>query len=308
MRSFSFLMILFVFLAALNSADGVGGKVEVIADSAKIRSMPDENSEIICRVSKGDVLVVVKDGEWIGVVPPANVSMWVFAELVRDGTVAASKADVRIGPGIDYRSAGKLKKGRKVSVRGEFKDWLKIAPPENITVWISRKYARSISKPSKPAKPVAASVKKKITKKSVVSRKPQSNRSAVQAPAGRIIIDLDSPGQQHYASSGIIKPEPRNLVGDLSKETETREWFQDELVRHEGVLRPSGFVLLRPPQKYRLVKYDNRGRAITICYVSAAESKLASLVGRYLVISGKERLVQGVRYPVLDAENIVQKD
>ena len=59
-----------------------------------------------------------------------------------------------------------------------------------------------------------------------------------------------------------------------------------------------------PSQKYRLVREDQHGYAVTICYVGGDESRLAPLVGERLTVHGREKMIQGVRHPLLVPERI----
>jgi hypothetical protein len=74
---------------------------------------------------------------------------------------------------------------------------------------------------------------------------------------------------------------------------------------YEGVLEEAGFALMRP-SRYRLVRHVN-GRAVTICYVVYDESKLQSLLGSEVEVSGQEYRMQGLRHHVLEATQVTRK-
>ena len=71
-----------------------------------------------------------------------------------------------------------------------------------------------------------------------------------------------------------------------------------------GLLRPAGRAVWRRPSRYRLVQRDNQGRALTVCYVIGDGSQLENLLGKNLLVGGKEYWVQGVRHPAITAERI----
>ena len=81
---------------------------------------------------------------------------------------------------------------------------------------------------------------------------------------------------------------------------------QGKSVYYVGTLRPAGYVWKRPG-KFRLTRKDSRGRAVTSCYVLGNESQLAGLRDSLLRVVGKEYWIQGVRYPVVVPEQIIQK-
>ena len=76
---------------------------------------------------------------------------------------------------------------------------------------------------------------------------------------------------------------------------------------YAGRLRPAGFIWNRPA-RYRVIGQDERGRAVTLCYLMDSGRDLDRLVGKAIVVSGREYWVQGLRLPVLVAESIVVAD
>lgn len=135
----------------LNSEQTV--RMRVTADHVNLRSGPGAQSDIVSQVSKGDILLAQKylDAEWVQIVPPSDVNLWVYGELVRGGVVAVARVLVRAGPGINYRSVGRLEKGEKVDARGIKGDWIKIAPPAGTVLWISGKYIEPAARRTKRA-------------------------------------------------------------------------------------------------------------------------------------------------------------
>jgi len=126
----------------------IATELKVNGDHVILRSAPNENSEVVTQVLDGDILVTDKDidGKWIEVIPPEKVSFWVYGELIRDNVVAVSKVQVRIGPGINYKSIGEIAKDYKVTVRGEYREWLKISPPSSCRLWVNRKSVDPVDK------------------------------------------------------------------------------------------------------------------------------------------------------------------
>jgi hypothetical protein len=112
--------------------------------------LSDPQSEIVGQVVHGERLVGTgkRANGMVEIEPPAEVVGWVHGELVRDGRIVASSVRVRSGPGIGYRSIGKVSKGFNVNVREQVGDWVRIAPPASCRVWISADYVAREAEPA----------------------------------------------------------------------------------------------------------------------------------------------------------------
>jgi hypothetical protein len=318
------LVILSVVIGVVPLASALN--VRVNGDRVILRAAPSENSEIVTQVSQGDVLVAQKglQGEWIEVLPPSRVSFWVYGELVKDGVVNASKVQVRVGPGISYRSVGEIGKGEKVTVRGEYREWLKIEAPPDARLWINRKYVSAVrDEDSVVSKPVAAprtevddekpaELKKPVARtaeRSIPQRRPDVPADAVEKPEVVPVtpaVKPLAPVAEHVpnVSAGRINAAPEAMI--KKKLVTSKE--QGLLVKREGVIRRAGLFLWRQPSKYRLVAHDKNGVAVTVCYVLGDEEQVASMDGRTVSISGKEYWIQGVKYAAIVPEQIMPRD
>ena len=129
-------------------------KVKVTGDRVSLRSMPDVNAELLDRAMRGEELVFLGEtNDWMAVQAPDSLHFWVSSEYIPNGIVVPSKLNVRSGPSQNYSVVCVVNTGDAVSLRGEFNEWLKIAPPIGSRVWISKEYVEKIE-PPKP-KPVA---------------------------------------------------------------------------------------------------------------------------------------------------------
>ncbi|MDD4870682.1 MAG: hypothetical protein PHR77_08980 [Kiritimatiellae bacterium] len=292
--------------------------LRVNKNSVNLRSAPSETAEIVAQLSEGDILITEKnvDGEWIEVIPPANVSFWVYGELLKDGIVAASKVKVRVGPGINYRSVGEIAKDEKVSVRGEYREWLKIASPLSCRLWINRKSVdpvdKAVSDENKnvlagkfpvPEKPAISGDKTTVFPSPVaVPPVPRVLNSGV-GTVPNVKSSISTHDKQISAERrGPSRPElaiRNNLVS-------SRE--QGRMVQYAGVLRRSGFFVWRQPSKYRLVTHDHNGVAATVCHVMGDERQLALMQDKSVVVNGKEYWVQGLRQSVVLSERIIAQN
>jgi uncharacterized protein YgiM (DUF1202 family) len=127
-------------LAALPAAAQAPRRVVVTAPIANLRPVAADNVEILAQIEAGRLLSVLgpPSGAWLPVEPPDEVSVWIYAELVRDGAAAVNKAQIRAGPGLAYRTVGSVNRGTPLETRGRLGDWLRIRLPAGMPVWVSR--------------------------------------------------------------------------------------------------------------------------------------------------------------------------
>jgi SH3-like domain-containing protein len=275
-----------------------GTKVRVTGDNVNLRAKPLPEAEVVSQVNEGAVLVAedYPGPEWVKIVPPEEVDLWVYSELVRDEAIAVSKVRVRAGPGINYSSVGFLTKGEKVTVRGTMGEWSKIRPPAGSFLYISGDYVERF-------------VEEDVERERIVPPTASRETDYVLPPEAvdrtAPVVEEERPSVSRLPSIRVPDrvPEKAPLPGILADETLVASKPQGEVVRYEGVLRPAGLVWRRP-SKFRLVKHDDNGRAITVCYVLGRQSGLEKAVGAAVVISGREYWIQGVRAPVVVPDKV----
>ncbi|MBU1693403.1 MAG: SH3 domain-containing protein, partial [Verrucomicrobia bacterium] len=132
--------------------------VRVVGQRVNLRARADLKAEVVGQVADGDLLEARSiQEEWVEVVPPESVDLWIHKDFVQGGKVVASELKVRAGPGINYSVVATLDRGASVSVRGEFMEWLKIVPPSNASLWVSKSYVESgrAARAPSPSEPVA---------------------------------------------------------------------------------------------------------------------------------------------------------
>ncbi len=127
-------------------------KIRAKGDRVCLRAAPDPEAEVVTQLAAGDSLQAQGslDGEWVEVEIPPSADVWVYGELLRDGKVSAERVQVRSGPGINYRTLGKLDQGQSVAVRQTSGEWLSIAPPPGCTAWIFRKFVEPVPGTARP--------------------------------------------------------------------------------------------------------------------------------------------------------------
>ncbi len=286
---------------AVSSAYAETRPVTVTADRVNLRAAARETAEVVGQVNEGTVLASKSIGQkWVEIVPPETVNLWVHRDFVHDGIVATRKLNVRAGPGINFSVVGRLKKGTHLKIRGEFSEWLKIAPPPECSLWVSSRYVKIPSKTSR----------RSPRRRAVRVHSPV----AVRAPATTPSTIRRAPTQRaaYVPSSTRPSTATHRLITNRTQRLELPETWklvplegQGRRVEHEGILRSVGFLFAKPT-KYRLVQYVHN-QPHDVCFLWGDDTQLSSMMGEYLIISGREYWLRGVRQPVLVVERIIRR-
>lgn len=304
----------FIMRGALSCAVSVmlvsgvlSAEVRVSGDRVLLRAAPIVDAEVVGKTSKGDRLHATgrRQAGWVQVAPPSGIDVYVYKGLIREGRTIGSDVLIRVGPGIGFRSVGKLAKGRPVHVRGITNQWLRISPPENTYLWISGMYVAPIEPMSHatttsaiPAAPVPV-----LNAPPVVSS-PQVPAVPV-APTPVAVPALPMRPTVPHPSAKPRVPAAQQALPKVRRKVmlvESRK--QGKRVVYRGTLRTSAMVL-RKSSDYRVVSYDPRGYPLTTCFVAGDTELLMGLVGRQVSVSGREYWVQGVRQPLVVADGIM---
>lgn len=289
----------FIFQCQAQGASPV--KVRALKDNTNLRAKPALNVEVVGQVSAGQELIARSiDVEWIEVAAPTNIDFWVLGDYLKDGVVVCRQAvNVRAGPGINFSIVGQLANGSKVDGRGNLKEWIKIAPPDGCSLWVSRPLVEIVPAvkivPDRPAVSEAPIVRSPVLKPAAESAPAPREEKTVEI---REPVKTAPEAGSETKSPAVIKP-PADL--DLIPEI-----GQGQYKQYEGVLRTKNF-LVRSPSNFRLVAEDESGQPRTICYVKGNRSQLEALVFRRLVVYGRQYWVHRVRQPVIVPEKITIK-
>jgi hypothetical protein len=241
------------------------GTVTVAGDRVSLRAAPEITAVLLDRMMSGDKLVLTDNSnpEWVGVVPPETVDLWVHSEFIKNGSVIPPKLNVRSGPSLNHSIVGVLTNGQAVTVRKELAEWVCIAPTSDSTAWISRKYVNvAIPEPIEPEQAVveieeAAPVEKIVTAPTV---------------------------EQVFAAVAQTPDVPEKLLVDPEKEQGVEENFS-------GVLKPTRGLL------YRLV--SPAVESVTVCYVRGNQEQMAAFAQLPLKLTGKTYWAKGMESPII---------
>lgn len=273
--------------------------VRVLSDRVNLRAAPQMTAEVVAQVDENDVLQAREIGaEWVEVVTPTNVDGWIHREFYVDGRVNVKKLNVRAGPGINYKVLGEMRRNDPVEVRGEFGEWLKIAPPPESSVWISSAYVET-------ARPGNREPMGSDTAHERYQTKPDSaewQTSGMMTSAEPRQPDSDA----QRGDSGEIRVRPKPQVQRTI--SLPPDWKliplegQGKVVEVEGILKTVGFMIKRPT-RYRMVHYDH-GHTEMICYVWGNDAQLEGYLGQSLTLKGRQYWVHGYRSPILVVEQV----
>ena len=271
MKFNSLLFCIAALVASISAQTNEMTIAQVAGDRVSLRAHPTVSSDLLERAMRGEEMVYMgKTNGWVAVQAPDSLTYYVAGEYIKDGKVAPEKLNVRSGPSLNYTVVGVVNKGDAVEVRGEFNDWLKIAPPAGCQVWVSEKYVDIIEPPKPEPVPLPAAEPIPVVEEPVRDIEPMVVEQEVPAP----------------------KPELPTLVLVLDK---TRaQGTNDEI---PGVLRRAN------PGLYHLVLIMD-GFEEPICFVRGKEAQMERYLNRSMLIKGKKYWAKGIDLPILQPEKI----
>lgn len=267
------LMLLFVAVATVHAQTNDFLKIRVTGDRVSLRAKPDLNGDLLDRAMRGEEMAYFeKTNGWVAVQAPDSLDFWVAAEYVQNGVIQPEKLNVRSGPSRNYSVVAVLSKGDAVSLRGEFNDWLKIAPPQGSRVWISEDFVEFIEPPKPPP---------------MIEAIPEPELVVVPAPEPDV-ESLSEP--EPIAEPGEETLPPLILVMEKSKP----QGKYDEI---PGVLRRAN------PGLYKLVLIAD-GFEEPICLVRGKESQMERYLNRSMLLKGKVYWAKDIDLPIIQPEKI----
>jgi N-acetylmuramoyl-L-alanine amidase len=130
-----------VYLSRGGSGQGLPGWVEVKERVVNVRSGPGTNYARVAQVTLGTKLPTLeRRGDWYLVVLPSGSTGWVAGWLVaatqapaqeealqRVAVVTADGVRLRAGPGTDYPILGRVNRGARFEVLGQYGSWYQVA-------------------------------------------------------------------------------------------------------------------------------------------------------------------------------------
>ncbi len=283
-------------------------QLTVLRQNVNLRAKPSMSAEVVAQVSAPEKLSVKSvTEEWVEVVPPPHAELWVLSDYVQDGVIRCDqRVNVRAGAGINFNVVGQLADGDSVAVRGTHADWVKIAPPDNTSLWVAKSMVELTAAGAAATQAVDAAT---VTAAALPPppAAPEPAPAPVPEPAAALPAPAPAPASEPPLPPPPPAPAPAPLIAkppadlDLHPGKPQGQWRQ-----YEGVLRPRSFIF-GAPSRYRLTE-ERAGSVATICHVRGNEAQLRALVNRRMAISGREYWVKRPdTHPVLVPERIVLK-
>lgn len=265
------LILLFAAVATIQAQTNEMLKVRVTGDRVSLRAKPDINSDLLDRAMRGEEMEYFeKTNGWVAVQAPESLDFWVAGEYVQNGIIQPEKLNVRSGPSLNYSVVSILSEGDPVSLRGEFNDWLKIAPPRGSRVWISEDFVEYIQPPA--PEPVLESL-----------------------PEPELVIEPAPEPESRVEANPVVDSAedtlpPLILVMDKGRP-------QGEYDEIPGVLRRAN------PGLYKLVLIAD-GFEEPICLVRGRESQMERYLNRSMLLKGKVYWAKDIDLPIIQPEKI----
>ena len=279
--------------------------VTVTGDRVSLRAAPELNAVLLDRAMSGDQLLLADNSnpEWVGVRPPQEIDLWVHSGYLHEGVVLPPLLNIRSGPSLSHGVVAIVSRDKKLTVRGELDGWMRIAPPEEAVVWISRKYTDlSLSlvpgtadekapvlitgteapAPENESKIVITVIPTEPALAKLAAPDPVETEQVVKTVLQPVINDV------MIAAAGLADL-PETLTPDSEKEQGVAEQFT-------GTLQPANAIL------YKLI--DPKLDTAVVCYIRGNAEQMAAYAGRLLTLTGKVYWAKGLSQPFLVPEKI----
>jgi len=291
------LMLMLALAAVLPAVAQV--RVHVTVERAVLRYQNAEDAEAAGEVTTGQVLTASSplDGAWVSVEPPQGVFFWIYAELVRNGCVAADKAQIRSGAGLSSRVVASADRDMPVEVCGRLGDWIRIRPLPGLPVWIKRSQIAAAPADA-PADAIA-----------LPSAVATGLLAALNAPPVAATTTDAVPAAAAVSTNGAVArgaPHPV-LPPELAGMTPTGEPAQGRRVRFHGLLRRTLTGASQTPAAYRLAGPDRSGGIVTFCHVLGADALFAPHVGSPVIVTGSVWWLVGESVPIILVDRLVEE-
>lgn len=199
---------------------------EVSSSGVNIRAGQHLNFEKLCRLNKGDqVIVVARSYSWYKIKLPLGSKSFIsqnYVQLTDDktGTVSANRVNVRAGPDPNTTALGQLKKGAGVKILEKLPGWYRIEPVDETYGWVSDQYLTFKSNsipavinppaqtppnpppvalpvaPSPPVAPISSEAKETITSEKVLI--PATSNAVFVSGRIAVLEDPKAAGDIHY--------------------------------------------------------------------------------------------------------------
>ncbi len=250
-------------------------------NNINVRGQANINSEVVTHLKQGDAVVVLKEvtlkhpktdepAKWAQIALPAGTHVWVNSTFIdTNQTVAATKLNVRTGPGENYSVVGLLHKGDVIKALNVKGDWAEIEAPSNAYAYVAAHLlapkAPGSSPTTEPVAPPVAPVATVVEPTSPIAP-PAAGTPTTTEPTTPIVVPT------------IPAPLPAPAVEEPPAK---------RIVQREGIV--GGTVSIQAPTHYELESLDD-GQPMDYLYSGSTNLVLQHYKGLTVLVSGEEAL------------------
>ena len=329
------LLLPFLFAAASLGARAESF-VEVTGTHVNLRAGPKGDAEVVAQADFGDRLVLhgkVTD-PWVAVAVPEACDLWIRSDLLRDGVIAVERARLRAGAGVNYTDVGILGRGTRLTVRGTFGDWTKVAPPQDsaVSVYVTNLYVRAVAAAPQPApapapQPPPQEAPPPVQPAAVAPLVVPVAPTPVVEPAAPVAMQDAVPAEAPDARiPHRVSPAPPpsadkgrpTLLGsgapDRSAPVGPAKIPASRLRSDVAQALPGAYAgtLARSPRfgshptRFRLVRFNASDDPVTVCYVYGNSRQLDAMKGSSLTVTGAVYWFRDTALPTVFAQEILR--
>jgi len=335
--------ILLLLSAFMLVARGAEETAVVNEGKINVRGQPSLVGEVVTQLQRGDQVTVLdyvkndraKAGEptnWAKIKLPANTPVWCYSAMVKDGTVVATRLNLRGGPGDNYSVVGRLNKGDKISPIRTMGDWVEIEAPANTYAFVDASLIKHAgASGAKPAAPAVAMNRPetKPSKPLPANNSTAQREVATTQPPQQEKPPLTTPTQPQPSTQAQAEPQPTPETAAAVAEilgrpatppptttqvpqtstqvaetpaAKTQAALAKRIVRREGFVRPTRSI--QAPTWYELVSPDTK-KTINYLHEEKLGLKLKEYKGQKVIVSGEEAIdPRWPNTPILELETL----
>ncbi|HEV8541203.1 MAG TPA: SH3 domain-containing protein [Verrucomicrobiae bacterium] len=317
----------------------------VTESKINVRGQPSLVGEVITQLQKGDRVTVLehiktekpKGDEpvnWAKIKLPANTPVWVFAPMTKDGAVAASRLNLRAGPGENYSVIGRMQKGDKIKEIRKDGEWIEVEPPEGAYAFVDASLIKGAGTPAvaaaaptvaaAPAVPVVTRPQPQpiAPPPTAATPKPSSELATATIPTTPVPQPQATPAVTTFVRTPPPQETPITRPSTTIPPPETaatafpsvlpkvaaapgpkpEQPLPKRVVRREGIIRATKSI--QAPTWYELVHPETK---TTIDFLNAEKLgiKLKEYKGQRVIVSGEEGVdSRWPNTPILELETL----
>lgn len=261
----------------------------IIADSVNIRSGPSENFEILRKMNKDNIVLVIgQEQEWYKIKLPRQSKAYIHKKFLSPAKknekfafVIANNVNIRSDKGTQFNIIGQLNKKDKVEIMAKEGQWYRIFSFKGCFAWVNEKYVENYGKPE------------------LYYAQERTNLKEKEILAGD---DANITDESFQAYPAKIAKQRLNFLRLKTKLNQQINQPQTEPPpQAEGVVKELG-IFLKRPGTHKLVK-DGK----TIYYLKSSKFNLNDFIYQPVEIWGGIKNIEKNTTPIIEVENIRKK-